>query len=106
MPARTSSTALFTELCIWGDFHPTRLSSEELNRLLPPSPPPNLQVGLPSPSTELLVALSVLLGGATIAGTVRTIQRATAKQMSLPEINRYKAFFGLTKEDDYKEAAK
>ena len=76
-----------------------------MNKLLPPSPPA-LQVGLPSPSTELLVALSVLLGGATIAGTVRTIQRATSKQMSLPEINRYKAFFGLTKEDDYKEAAK
>jgi hypothetical protein len=40
------------------------------------------QIGLPSPSTEVLIALCVLFGGATLAGTADTIQRATKKKMS------------------------
>ncbi len=40
------------------------------------------QIGLPSPSVPMLVTLLVVFGGASVAGTVRTVQRATAKQMS------------------------
>lgn len=40
------------------------------------------QLGLASPSTPVLIALCALAGGATLAGTINTVQRATSKKMS------------------------
>eukprot|EP00195_Chlamydomonas_chlamydogama_P007869 CAMPEP_0202894880 /NCGR_PEP_ID=MMETSP1392-20130828/4179_1 /ASSEMBLY_ACC=CAM_ASM_000868 /TAXON_ID=225041 /ORGANISM="Chlamydomonas chlamydogama, Strain SAG 11-48b" /LENGTH=206 /DNA_ID=CAMNT_0049579699 /DNA_START=58 /DNA_END=675 /DNA_ORIENTATION=- len=63
------------------------------------------QIGLPSPSGPLLAAMVVLFGGATLAGTVSTVQKVTQKKMSRREIDRYKNFLGLNNADDYKVEA-
>lgn len=66
------------------------------------------QLGLMTPlepSLPLLVVLSVLALGGTAAGTASTLLRIKNKQMSMKEMNRYRSFFGLTNEDDYKAAA-
>lgn len=39
------------------------------------------QIGLPSPSFELLVVMAVVFGGATIAGSVATVQQLLSKKM-------------------------
>ncbi|PNH04579.1 hypothetical protein TSOC_009230 [Tetrabaena socialis] len=59
------------------------------------------QVGLPAPSMPLLVAMVAVFGGATVVGSVVTVQQLVTKKMSRTSIDRYRSFLGLTKEDDW-----
>lgn len=59
------------------------------------------QLGLYTPSSGLLTAMLVLFGGATAVGSVVTVQSLLTKKMSRKEVERYKVFLGLTKEDDW-----
>lgn len=65
------------------------------------------QIGLPGDSAPMLVALLVLFGGGSLAGTFRTLQRALTKEMSKPEAEGYRTFLGLNQEQEIqKEAAR
>ncbi|GLC68832.1 hypothetical protein PLESTF_000743400 [Pleodorina starrii] len=59
------------------------------------------QIGLPAPSTPLLVAMIALFGGATAVGSVVTVQQLLSRKMSRTQAERYRAFLGLTKQDDW-----
>ncbi|KAG2454228.1 hypothetical protein HYH02_001262 [Chlamydomonas schloesseri] len=59
------------------------------------------QVGLDAPSGSLLAAMCVIFGGATVAGTALTVQQLLTRKMSRSQAERYRAFLGLTKKDDW-----
>lgn len=58
------------------------------------------QLGLETPSVPLLVVLSVFFGGATVLGTVNTVNKLISKKMTRREVDRYKSFLGLSTKDE------
>eukprot|EP00798_Chlamydomonas_sp_ICE-L_P018634 gene18634-25147_t len=58
------------------------------------------QLGLETPSTEILVVLSVLAAGGTLVGTVITGKKVLNKEMSKAQIGRYKNFLRLGQADE------
>ncbi|GIL69105.1 hypothetical protein Vretimale_17310 [Volvox reticuliferus] len=59
------------------------------------------QIGLPAPSTPLLAAMIVLFGGATVVGSVVTVQQLLGRKMSRTQLERYRSFLGLSAKDDW-----
>ncbi|GIL48911.1 hypothetical protein Vafri_5322 [Volvox africanus] len=59
------------------------------------------QIGLPAPSTPLLAAMVVLFGGATVVGSVVTVQQLLGRKMSRTQLERYRSFLGLSAKDDW-----
>lgn len=62
------------------------------------------QLGVPA-SPELLIVLSVFFGGLTVAATADTARRLLTKQMTRADVDRYKNFLALNKDDDWKAEA-
>lgn len=65
------------------------------------------QLGLTdgTPSTPVLAALCLLMGGATLVGSAITLKKLITKTMTKTEINGYRTFLALNNNDDYKEEA-
>jgi hypothetical protein len=58
------------------------------------------QIGLPSPSSELLAALTALVGIVLLVGTADTINKAFQRKLSPKDIARYKNFLGLNSDKE------
>jgi hypothetical protein len=56
------------------------------------------QLGLETPNGDLFAALCLLIGGATLFGTARTLYRLQIGDMTMLEFSRYANYFGLTAE--------
>ncbi|EFJ43000.1 hypothetical protein VOLCADRAFT_109992 [Volvox carteri f. nagariensis] len=59
------------------------------------------QIGLPAPSTPFLAAMIALFGGATVVGSVVTVQQLIGRKMSRTQLERYRSFLGLSRKDDW-----
>ncbi|KXZ50706.1 hypothetical protein GPECTOR_15g390 [Gonium pectorale] len=59
------------------------------------------QLGLEAPSTPLLAVMIAFFGGATVVGSVATVQQLIGRKMSRTQLERYRSFLGLTKQDDW-----
>lgn len=57
------------------------------------------QLGVDTPSTEVLTVLGLFLGAATVFGTARTLFRLQSGDLTLADFKRYANFFGLDAEN-------
>eukprot|EP00798_Chlamydomonas_sp_ICE-L_P018635 gene18635-25148_t len=60
------------------------------------------QVGLETPSTEILLVLTALLIGGSVIGSATTGKKVLDKDMSDSEVSRYKNFLGLGSPEEEK----
>eukprot|EP00899_Mesostigma_viride_P018723 jgi/Mesvir1/26852/Mv20602-RA.1 len=56
------------------------------------------QIGLTTPNDTLLLAITILAGGATLLATIRTVDAVQKGKLSAASLSRYRSFLGLTSE--------